>query len=208
MSEPTPVSIHLDSRNLAGIAHPTRVRILAILRTEGPTTATALAHQLGLNSGATSYHLRQLAEHGFIEDDPERGNKRERWWRATSENTVRPPDELITEENGLGAAYMQSVARVQADNLLKAADARPLLPPEWRAVQDSSDYLLRLTPEAAAELRAEIHGVLARYMSDLATLRHPAEGTARVVAQFQLFPRHEDLDLAGEPDGPGTEDDR
>ena len=43
--------------------------MLGILRTEGATTATALAQRLGLNTGATSYHLRQLAQHGFIVDD-------------------------------------------------------------------------------------------------------------------------------------------
>ena len=41
----------------------------------GPTTATALAPRLGLNTGATSYHLRQLAQHGFIVDDDVAGQR-------------------------------------------------------------------------------------------------------------------------------------
>ncbi len=63
-----------------------------LLRLEGPATATQLAQQLKLNTGATSYHLRQLAEHGFIEEDHERGDARDRWWRAAHESTRNGPD--------------------------------------------------------------------------------------------------------------------
>ena len=58
--------IALDAGSLRGLAHPVRLRMLGLLRTEGPATATRLAARLGLNSGATSYHLRQLATHGFV----------------------------------------------------------------------------------------------------------------------------------------------
>ena len=67
---------------LKALSHPVRLRMLGLLRAEGPATATALAARLGLNSGATSYHLRQLAAHGFVEDDASRGNGRDPWWRA------------------------------------------------------------------------------------------------------------------------------
>ncbi len=75
-------SITPTPQQLRALTHPVRLRMLGILRTEGPATATVLAQRLGLNTGATSYHLRQLAQHGFIDDDAERGNGRERWWRA------------------------------------------------------------------------------------------------------------------------------
>src|SRR5690606_19778936 len=50
-----------DAMALRALAHPQRMRMLAMLRIDGPATATALAERMGLNSGATSYHLRQLA---------------------------------------------------------------------------------------------------------------------------------------------------
>jgi DNA-binding transcriptional ArsR family regulator len=55
-------TVRLDARNLRGLAHPVRVRMLGLLRTEGPSTATLLGERLGLSSAATSYHLRQLAD--------------------------------------------------------------------------------------------------------------------------------------------------
>src|SRR4051812_20533989 len=70
-----------DPQALRALAHPLRVRLLDTLRGEGPLTATALARRLGESSGSTSYHLRQLARHGFIEEDTSRGGGRMRWWR-------------------------------------------------------------------------------------------------------------------------------
>ena len=64
----------LDARSLRGLAHPLRMRLLTALRRGGPATASQLAEKLGESSGATSYHLRQLAAHGFVEDAPEQ------WW--------------------------------------------------------------------------------------------------------------------------------
>ena len=81
------MSITPSAAGLRALSHPTRLRILVRLRIEGPATATQLAQELKLNTGATSYHLRQLAEHGFIEDDRERGDARDRWWRAAHEST-------------------------------------------------------------------------------------------------------------------------
>ena len=76
-----------NARQLRALTHPVRLRMLGMLRIDGPATATSLAERLGLNTGATSYHLRQLAEHGFIEDDAAQGSGRERWWKATYTST-------------------------------------------------------------------------------------------------------------------------
>jgi hypothetical protein len=61
--------------------------------------ATQLAQQrLGLNSGATSYHLRQLAAAGFIEEDSEWGNARERWWKSRYRSTWFTDKVLVDRE--------------------------------------------------------------------------------------------------------------
>jgi DNA-binding transcriptional ArsR family regulator len=72
----------IDARRLRALAHPLRMRILNILAAEGAATSTTLAQRLGESTGTLSWHLRHLAEHGLIEEDAERGNRRERWWRA------------------------------------------------------------------------------------------------------------------------------
>lgn len=70
-----------DAEAFKALGHPLRVRILKYLDVEGSATATALGAALGTTSGTTSYHLRRLERHGFVEDDPERSSGRERWWR-------------------------------------------------------------------------------------------------------------------------------
>lgn len=71
MEEPQDPQVRqLDARSLRGLAHPLRMQLLDALRFGGPATASQLAEKLGESSGATSYHLRQLAAHGFVEDAP------------------------------------------------------------------------------------------------------------------------------------------
>lgn len=186
MTEPQqPRQARLDARNLRGIAHPVRVRILSLLRADGPATASGLAEVLGLNTGATSYHLRQLAEHGFISELPDRGLRRERWWQAAHPDTAYPEDDLLNADSGLGAAFLRSVGQVAADNMLRAIDARPTLPREWRDAEDFSDYLLTLTPAEAKELTADIHAVLRARSAQRTTPIDPT--AAQVTFQFQLI---------------------
>ncbi|WP_394425663.1 helix-turn-helix domain-containing protein [Streptomyces sp. SGAir0957] len=188
-----PSQVHLTPRNLRGIAHPLRVQILTSLRTEGPATATTVARRLNLNTGATSYHLRQLAEYGFITEEPSRGGRRERWWRAAHANTVVPDDEVLDGSEGLGSAYLQALGQVWSGALMAAIEATPSLTPEWRDAQDFGDYALTLTPAEAKELAAEIHTLLRRRTSAAAaSAAQPPDGAARVSFQFQLFPTSED----------------
>jgi DNA-binding transcriptional ArsR family regulator len=182
--------VDLDARNLRGIAHPLRIRMLGILRTDGPATASMLAERLGQNSGAASYHLRQLAEYGFVAEVPELGTRRERWWRAAHANTALTDPDLVEQPDGPAAVYLRSLAQVWTDNLMRAVESAPELSAEWRAAEDFGDYALTLTPGQAEELMAELHGVLRRHAAarsqdpDAA----PPADSARVTFQFQLFP--------------------
>jgi predicted ArsR family transcriptional regulator len=123
--------------------------MLGLLRAEGAATATSLARHLGLNTGATSYHLRQLAEHGFIEEEVERGNARDRWWRAVHESTRMSTGHADPEAE---AAYLQTVALTYGELLSRAAAERPFLPSDWDEAVTLSDWPLRLTPTAARRL--------------------------------------------------------
>src|SRR3982751_379302 len=77
----------LDAPALKALAHPLRVQILRTLEVRGQVSVTSLAEELGESTGAVSYHLRQLARHGLVEEgDPEKGDqhavgRRRRLWR-------------------------------------------------------------------------------------------------------------------------------
>src|SRR6187402_1302636 len=119
-----------DATALKALTHPTRLRMLGMLRIDGPATATTLAQRLDLNTGATSYHLRQLAQHGFIEEDAERGNARDRWWRAAHQSTRTDFREERIEDTDV-EAYLMTVAMLYADRTRAAVAEMPFLPQEW-----------------------------------------------------------------------------
>ena len=178
-------SVSPDTAGLKALAHPVRLRMLGMLRVDGPATATSLAARLGLNSGATSYHLRQLADHGFIVDDPERGNGRERWWAAahrstrTSNDFPTAPDSPDREAH---EAYDQAIALLYADQLRHAAEERLSLPEEWLRATTMSDWQVRLSPARARALRDAIIAVIEDVPDD-------DDAETGFVVQLQTFPR-------------------
>jgi DNA-binding transcriptional ArsR family regulator len=177
--------VRLDVTSLRGIAHPLRVRILALLREAGPSTATKLAERLGQSSGATSYHLRQLATYGFVVEDAGRGVGRERWWRAVHHTTVFDDEQVARTAPAETEAYMRSVAAFYSERMERWVGERTSLPHEWAAVADLSDWRLRLTPAEAKEMHDKVIELIASYYRP----GEPApEGARTVVAQIQLMP--------------------
>ncbi|MCB0896857.1 MAG: helix-turn-helix transcriptional regulator [Nocardioides sp.] len=152
---------------LKALTHPLRLRILGILRIEGPATATTLATRLGLNTGATSYHLRQLEKHGFVVEDTERGNARDRWWKAahqaTMTDTAQPTDPAEKETL---EAYLQAVVVTATQTLQRSVEELPLLPPEWSDATTYSDWVTRLTPARAKALVEQIADLLSSTEED------------------------------------------
>ncbi|HKJ11102.1 MAG TPA: helix-turn-helix domain-containing protein [Ornithinimicrobium sp.] len=149
------------------LAHPLRSRLVAHLRVHGPSTASELARALASNSGATSYHLRRLAEIGLIED-VEGGTGRRRVWRAV-------PDPLADAEPGLGEAEVldedeRSVSRWLAWDYVEHfsqrargwVGEREAWPAAW-SVAGLEDHLVQVSAEQLTALRAELVEVLQRY---------------------------------------------
>ena len=152
--------IEPDTMALRALAHPVRMRMLGLLRLEGPATATGLAERLGLNSGATSYHLRQLARHGFIAEDETRGNGRDRWWKAAHESTVTTT--VGDDEDAVDAAiaFSQAALNWQVAQMQRALERHGQLPPAWRAASTASDFSIPLNVDQAQALTDRLMAVL------------------------------------------------
>ncbi len=159
-------SVVLDAKGLRALAHPLRVQLVGLLRKYGPSTATRLAERLGVNSGTASYHLRQLGTAGFVEEDAERGNARERWWRSVHQTTELNDRELAHREPEAALAFLQSVAATYTLRTQQTLHELQTLPDAWRDTFHMSDWPLRLTPEEAVSLRQELRAVIARYRRD------------------------------------------
>lgn len=177
-----------DPTALKALAHPDRLRMLGILRFSGPDTATGLARKMGLNSGATSYHLRQLAQHGFIEPVPGRGNKRERWWRAGHETTVYDPAEMSGEGLEAGLAMIQAVVSQHAVMMQRALQQFPDQPEEWRKASNASDYTFLMTAAEAEALKDKLTAILWEAMRTSPAGESVPEGMRKFTVLLHSFP--------------------
>lgn len=177
----------LDAQSLRVLAHPLRLRILDILRLDGPSNSTRLAEQVGESTGTVSWHLRQLAQHGLIEEDPGPGSKRERWWRAPTRSGVFDTGDLA-EDPASREAVADHLEEILRWSFHRAArHLRSDLPGEWRDAGNLSAWTgLRLTAAQLAALTDELTQVVERYLP--APGDEAPHGSRPVVAQFQVFP--------------------
>ncbi|MFC8505344.1 ArsR/SmtB family transcription factor [Streptomyces sp. NPDC057411] len=180
----------LDPRSLRGLAHPLRIQLLRSLRHHGPATASQLAERLGESSGATSYHLRRLAAHGFVEDAPELGKGRERWWKAVAQGTTfdealyRNPD---PEVQGAVEVYLHEIATIHTQELNTYLGTRHQWPDVWLGASDMSDFTLHLSPERLRELDERLHALINEYRTDE---DRGAADTQRIRMHLHAFPQH------------------
>ncbi|GAA3331999.1 helix-turn-helix transcriptional regulator [Curtobacterium albidum] len=178
-----------DAAHMRALAHPTRLRIVGLLRSGGPQTAAMLGEQVDEAPGTISYHCGRLATAGFIEPAPELGtDRRERWWRATAQHTswnladaFDDPDRMLA-----ATALDHTVAQAYADEYRAFIDHVPALGREWVAASNSGDRVLRLTVDELRDLGAELQGVLDRW--EAVSADHVAgDGSERVTAVVQSY---------------------
>ena len=185
MTGPAPLT---NARQLRAIAHPLRLRLLAELRINGPANATTLAGVVTESTALVSYHLRSLAQHGFVEEAPDFARDgRERWWRAAHEGVTWSQSEFLdTPERAAAAgALLSEIADRYAEAAREWLAAVPEWPSEWVAAADMSDWPLELTADEAIALRDEIVAVIQRYAHGSAE----RDGTERVRVILHVLPQ-------------------
>ncbi|MGN6445418.1 winged helix-turn-helix domain-containing protein [Amnibacterium sp.] len=169
---------------LKALAHPLRVRIFSELTTYGPATASALAARLGESSGSTSYHLRQLEKHGYVQEDQERGNARDRWWERVPGPIELSAATFALDPGAREAGDLVERELIDAENQ-RFADywaSRSGLPDEWLRTTQTGSATFPLTAEELEELGARVWALFDEYRG-----RSP-EGRRRVDLQFRGFP--------------------
>lgn len=175
------------------LAHPTRLRLLGLLRERGAQTAAQLGDIVDEAPGTVSYHLRKLASINLIEPaDVESTDRRERWWRATTALTNWDPSELLDDPDKLMASSIlqKTIAQGYASRYMDYIDAMPVLPREWVAAGASSDRPLRLTVGELEEMRADLEALTERWFA--ASAAHDTatnDGAEPVLLVYQAYRR-------------------
>jgi DNA-binding transcriptional ArsR family regulator len=172
-----------DPRVLRALAHPVRLRLYEALAVGGPRTVSQLAAELGGQVGTLSYHLRELARYGYLEQADELArDHRERWWKAVPGGVRWSEEELLGSAGGeqaRNAMERLALAR-QVERLHAWQTGRDAAAPEWRHAAHSSDTLLRLSAPELAALGKELDDVIESWLSRPRDDTH--EGDRRTVA--------------------------
>jgi DNA-binding transcriptional ArsR family regulator len=177
-----------DPLAMRALAHPARIAILQHLVLDGPATATECAEVAGLSPSACSYHLRALARHGFVGEDPaSAADGRHRPWRASvvAISFGEDPDQpdAVQAAGRLLAASMQArIGEVRARYLERESEYSP----EWRDASGMHQDVLHVTAQELAAVRAEFAALLSGYRR-LNRADRPA-GTRRVHAVLDMVP--------------------
>jgi helix-turn-helix protein len=156
-----------DARALRAYAHPVRMKLVGLLRTEGPLTATRAGELLGESSGTCSFHLRQLAKYGLVEEAGG-GTGREKPWRATATSTDWDALGDGSPEAAAATGLLASVIAEQYfEQLARWLEASPQEPEEWRQAAMLGDRILYVTPAELEEIGDRVGEVLDEYFERL-----------------------------------------
>src|SRR5918996_4770531 len=163
MATPRRTTELTDPRALRAVAHPVRLALVGLLRREGPLTATRAGELLGESPSSCSFHLRQLAKHGLVEDAGG-GHGRERPWRATALFTSWGEATGDPEVDTASELLTAVVAEHYFDRVREWLARRPSEPVAWQQAAPFGDQMLFVTPAELAALAAAFTEFCERYL--------------------------------------------
>jgi DNA-binding transcriptional ArsR family regulator len=152
-----------DPTALRALAHPIRLDLLALLRTEGPLTATRAGELLGESSASCSFHLRQLAKYGLVEEAGG-GTGRQRPWRATAMVTVVPEFTDNPEFAAASGFFWSKVAERYFEFMMNWLDASASEPAEWQQAAQFGDEFIYLTAAELTALGEQMKALIGPYL--------------------------------------------
>ncbi|WP_055699828.1 MULTISPECIES: winged helix-turn-helix domain-containing protein [Streptomyces] len=158
--------------------HEVRTALLDLLAEVGTVTATEAASRLGYSSGLCSFHLRQLARHGYIEEAPHSGG-RARPWRLRRRTAAA---------EGAAEEQFGDLARgLEDESWQRWLAQRDAAPAEWRH-DEAFSAIAYLTPEEMSRVADVVRRALAPYQDrEQRPLARP-DGARPVALITRLFP--------------------
>jgi DNA-binding transcriptional ArsR family regulator len=158
---------HTDPQALRALAHPLRLKLLEELAVRGPATATELAERVDDSAPNCSWHLRQLAKYGYVEDAPG-GQGRQRPWRFVPEGNRWGQSTDAPELAAAGDAVAEIMIQNEVAELRTWREHRRSQSPTWQDAAFVNQSLAWLTPEELAEAGEAIREIILRHIDRLA----------------------------------------
>jgi DNA-binding transcriptional ArsR family regulator len=152
-----------DPKTIRALAHPLRLDLLQLLGASGPATAAQCGRVLGVSQASCSFHLRQLAKYGFVEDAGPGRDRRERQWR------VAHPQLSFRISSGGDVVVRRQIEKIVLEREMQAildysmrADGAH---PEWQHKAGIVTAMAVLSPDEAAAIKEQWIGLLTPYIA-------------------------------------------
>lgn len=183
-----------DAQTLKALAHPVRLSLIESLTLYGAMTATEVGERIGESATTCSFHLRQLAKYGFVEEAGG-GKGRSRPWKMKTIG-MSFADSQDDPEAQIAAGVLGRLLRErQLERYWNWRQTRMHYPAAWQDASMDSEYLLRVTPEELTEINTELLDLLhSRYrerMTDLSKVPAGAVPVEVLLFSYPLQPEEE-----------------
>ena len=144
---------------MRALSHPVRIALIEELTMGGAMTATELGERVGETPTTCSFHLRQLAKYGFVEEAGG-GKGRARPWRMTTlgMSITAPHDD--PEAQIAATALVRLFRERQFDRYRTWVENTSAYPRSWQDAAGDSEFLFYLTPEELTQLNHELMALL------------------------------------------------
>jgi DNA-binding transcriptional ArsR family regulator len=148
-----------DPMTMRALTHPVRLALLEALALEGPLTATQAGELIGESPTTCSFHFRQLAKYGFVEEAGT-GPGRQRPWKRVDvwmnfSDTSDDPEANIAAKGLERLLFERGVARIR-----RFYDTKASLPKEWQEASDSMQAVIYVTPDELREVNTQLISLL------------------------------------------------
>jgi DNA-binding Lrp family transcriptional regulator len=177
-----------DPRAMRAVAHPVRIALLEVLTVEGPLTATQAGELIGESPTTCSFHLRQLAKYGFIEEVAGVPG-RKRPWRLvhTGMSFSDVSDDLETRL--AGAALSRVLHDFYLDRLREGLELRRDSPEAVQKATGASEFLLYVTVEELHEIDDQITALIRPLFERISNPKKRPKGAVPIELLFFAYPR-------------------
>jgi len=175
-----------DAKAMRAMAHPTRLALLELIRSEGEITATRAAELLDDSPGNMSWHLQTLGKYGFIEE-AEGAKGRSRPWKIASLTNRFRSSQDDPSSLAAGQALQMTVVERNYELMREWWSHQQSFAREWRDAAFMTDSISYVTPEEMAELGEQLTELLTKFNERLDESLRP-EGAIAVHFNAQAHP--------------------
>jgi len=177
-----------DPRAMRAVAHPVRIALLEVLGTEGPLTATQAGEHIGESPTTCSFHLRQLAKYGFIEEVEGVAGRRRPWRLIHTGLTFS--DVSDDPETRLAATALTRVLHdFYLDRLKEGLALRRDTSTEWQKATGADEFLLYVTVDELQALNEQMLALVTPFVERIGNPKARPRGSLPIEVVFFAYPR-------------------